>query len=142
MNAFWWALLAACIWGFTSVIEKYVLFKIEPIPGLFYRCMGVLAGIFVMFAFMLKPSQLKGVDLRSASLLVIAGFLGSFVAFIAFYNGLKTGEMSLVVPVSGSFYLIAFLMGIFFLGESICLLKVTGVVLITAGIWLLGLACR
>ena len=95
-----------------------------------------------MFAFMLKPSQLKGVDLRSASLLVIAGFLGSFVAFIAFYNGLKTGEMSLVVPVSGSFYLIAFLMGIFFLGESICLLKVTGVVLITAGIWLLGLACR
>ena len=71
-------------------------------------------------------------------LLVIAGFLGSFVAFIAFYKGLKTGELSLVVPVSGSFYLIAFLLGIFVMGETLTVIKVLGVVLITAGVWLLG----
>ncbi|MGB3113799.1 MAG: EamA family transporter [Candidatus Omnitrophota bacterium] len=138
MNAFWWALLAAGIWGVTSIIEKYALFKIEPIPSLFYRCAGVLLGLFVLFAFMLKPSQIKAVDLRSASLLFIAGFLGSFVAFIAFYKALKIGEMSMVVPVSASFFLISFLLGIFVLGETLTWMKGIGVFLIAIGVWMLG----
>jgi transporter family protein len=138
MNAFLWAVLAASIWGITSIIEKFVLVKVDPLPALFYRCAGVLIGVILLGTVMLKPSQIKSVDLRSAALLVIAGFLGSFVAFIAFYNGLKTGELSIVVPVAGSFYLIAFLVGIFVLGEAATLTKVLGVVLITAGVWLLG----
>jgi len=138
MNAFWWAILAAFIWGITSVIEKYVLASTEPIPGLFYRCLGVLLGILALITFMIKPYQIKAVHPRSAILLVIAGFLGSFVAFIAFYKGLKIGEMSLVVPVAGSFYLVAFILGVFVLGETITLMKLLGVILITAGVWLLG----
>ena len=138
MNAFLWALLAAFIWGITSVIEKFVLIKVDPVPGLFYRCMGVLFGIVILGLFMLKPNQIRSVDLRSAILLLTAGFLGSFVAFIAFYNGLKVGEMSMVVPVAASFYLIAFLLGIFVMGETVTWMKVLGVTLITAGVWLLG----
>ena len=138
MNAFLWALLAAFIWGITSVIEKFVLIKVDPVPGLFYRCMGVLFGIVILGLFMLKPNQIRSVDLRSAVLLLTAGFLGSFVAFIAFYNGLKVGEMSMVVPVAASFYLIAFLLGIFVMGETVTWMKVLGVTLITAGVWLLG----
>jgi transporter family protein len=138
MNAFLWALLAAFIWGITSIIEKYVLMKIDPLPGLFFRCAGVLIGVFLLGAVLLKPSQIKAVDFRSAVLLVTAGFLGSFVAFIAFYKGLKVGEISLVVPVAGSFYLLAFLLGIFVLKESITVLKFLGVIFITLGIWLLG----
>ncbi|MFQ5952715.1 MAG: EamA family transporter [Candidatus Omnitrophota bacterium] len=138
MNAFWWALLAAVVWGITSVIEKVVLGKIEPLPGLFYRCLGVLIGIVILVTIMIKPSQIKTVDLRSASLLIIAGFLGSFVAFIAFYKGLKMGELSIIVPVAGSFYLIAFLLGIFVLKETVTFAKLFGVLLITAGVWLLG----
>ena len=138
MNAFLWALLAALIWGITSVIEKVVLVKIDPLPGLFYRCLGVLIGIILLGAVILKPSQIKAVDFRSAALLIGAGFLGSFIAFIAFYKGLKLGEMSIVVPVAGSFYLIAFLLGIFILGETVNALKLLGVTFITVGIWLLG----
>ena len=138
MNAFLWAFLAACIWGITSVIEKFVLVKIDPLPGLFYRCLGVLIGIILLGTVMLKPSQIKAVDFRSATLLIGAGFLGSFIAFIAFYKGLKLGEMSIVVPVAGSFYLVAFVLGIFILGEAITALKLLGVIFITVGIWLLG----
>jgi transporter family protein len=138
MNAFLWALLASLIWGITSVIEKFVLIKVDPLPGLFYRCLGVLVGIILLGTVMVKPSQIKAVDFRSAALLIGAGFLGSFIAFIAFYKGLKMGELSLVVPVAGSFYLIAFVLGIFILGEAVTALKLLGVVFITVGIWLLG----
>ncbi|MGB3241722.1 MAG: DMT family transporter [Candidatus Omnitrophota bacterium] len=138
MNAFLWALLAALIWGITSVIEKFVLIKVDPLPGLFYRCLGVLLGVIVMGTVMLKPSQIKSVDLRSAALLLLAGFLGSFIAFIAFYKALKLGEMSIVVPVAGSFYIIAFILGIFLLGETVNALKLLGIIFVTIGIWLLG----
>ena len=138
MNAFLWASLAALIWGITSVIEKFVLIKVDPLPGLFYRCLGVLIGIILLGTVMLKPSQIKAVDFRSAALLIGAGFLGSFIAFIAFYKGLKMGELSLVVPVAGSFYLVAFVLGIFILGEAVTALKLLGVVFITVGIGLLG----
>jgi transporter family protein len=138
MNAFLWALLAALIWGITSVIEKFVLIKVDPFPGLFYRCLGVLLGVILMGAVILKPSQIRSVDLRSVALLLLSGFLGSFVAFIAFYKALKLGEMSIVVPVAGSFYLIAFVLGIFLLGEAVNALKLLGVIFITVGIWLLG----
>ncbi len=138
MNAFLWASLAALIWGITSVIEKFVLVKVDPLPGLFYRCLGVLIGIILLGTVMLKPSQIKAVDFRSAALLIGAGFLGSFIAFIAFYKGLKMGELSLVVPVAGSFYLVAFVLGIFILGEAVTALKLLGIVFITVGICLLG----
>ncbi|MGB3081356.1 MAG: DMT family transporter [Candidatus Omnitrophota bacterium] len=138
MNAFLWALLAALIWGITSVIEKFVLIKVDPLPGLFYRCLGVLLGVIVMGTVMLKPSQIKSVDLRSAALLLLAGFLGSFIAFIAFYKALKLGEMSIVVPVAGSFYIIAFILGIFLLGETVNALKLLGIIFVTIGIWFLG----
>ena len=138
MNPFLWALLAALIWGITSVIEKFVLGRVEPIPGLFYRCLGVIIGIIILATLMLKPSQIKAVDSRSAVLLMFAGFLGSFVAFIAFYKGLKAGELSLVVPVAGSFYLIAFVLGIFLFKETVTFVKLLGVFLITVGVWLLG----
>jgi transporter family protein len=138
MSAFWWALLAALLWGITSLVDKYVLIKIEPLPGLFFRCLGVLMGVFILGAIALKPAQIKAVDLRSALLLFISGFLASFVAFVAFYKALKIGEMSVVVPVSASFFLISFLLGIFVLGESVTWMKAAGVILISIGVWMLG----
>ena len=137
MNAFWWAILASLLWGITSVIEKFVLVKTEALPGLFYRCIGAMLGLFVLGLFMLKPHQIRTVDIRSGILLIISGFIGSFIAFIAFYNALKIGEASVVVPISASFFLFAFILGILFLGETLTLSKVVAVVLLAAGLWLL-----
>ncbi len=137
MNAFWWAVLAAVIWGIVPILEKLALIKVEPMVGLFYRLIGGVLAIMIMGTLVLKPSQIRSVDPKSIVFLVIAGFLGSFVAVVAFYYGLKTGEVSLVVPVSGSFYLVAFILGIIFLGETLTLMKVLAVLLITAGLWIL-----
>ncbi|MFH2144952.1 MAG: EamA family transporter [Candidatus Omnitrophota bacterium] len=137
MNAFLWAILAACIWGVVPLLEKVGLNKIDAITGLFYRCFGVVIGLLFLGVFILSPQQIKSVDVKSAALLVLAGFLASFVAQIAFYHGLKLGEISRVVPVSGIYPVFAFIFGILILGEGISLLKCLGIILAVLGVWLL-----
>jgi transporter family protein len=137
MNAFYWALLAAGLWGFIPVLEKIGLAKTDTMTGLFYRCLGVLLGMILVFPFMLKPEQVKSIDGRSAWLLIVSGFIASFVAQLAYYNGLKIGDVSRVVPIAGSYPFITFLLGIWLLGESFAPVKLIGVAFIVAGIWVL-----
>jgi len=137
MNEFTWAILAAFIWGIVPLLEKLGLAKVAPLAGLFYRCCGVLIGLFLLGAFIVKPQEIKSVDLKSILLLALGGFLASFVAQICFYNGLKIGDISKVVPISGTYPLIAFILGVLFLGESITLTKMLGVVFVILGIWAL-----
>jgi len=137
MSAFAWAILTACIWGVVPLLEKLGLAKVNPLVGLFYRCLGVVLGILLLGIFMVKPAQIKSVDLRSALLLISGGFLASFLAEITFYHALKVDEVSRVVPISGSYPLVAFILGIVLLGEAISPTKILGVLLIVAGIWTL-----
>ncbi len=139
MNAFWWAILTAVIWGCVPLLEKSGLVKTTPFVGLFYRSLGVIIGICILSLFMVKPQELKAIDLKSASFLILGGFLASFVAQICFYHSLKVGEISRVVPVSGTYPLIAFLLGVLLLGEAMTLSKLVGVSLIVAGVIFLKL---
>lgn len=137
MNAIMWAVLTACIWGVVPVLEKLGLQKTEPFVALFYRCLGVIIGILLLGAFIVKPQQLRQVDLKAIVLLILSGFLASFVAQIAFYHGLKIGEVSRIVPISGMYPLIAFILGIFILGEAVTVHKVIGMLFVLSGVWLL-----
>ncbi|MFZ5801627.1 MAG: EamA family transporter [Candidatus Omnitrophota bacterium] len=137
MSAFLWSILAAVIWGLVPILEKAGLVNVRPLAGLFYRCFGVVIGVILLGLFMVKPEDIRAVEVRSVVLLILSGFLASFVAQICFYNGLKLGDVSKVVPISGSYPLIAFLLGVLFLGESLSVWKIAGAVLVIAGIWLL-----
>ncbi len=137
MTSFYWALLAAFVWGIVPILEKVGLVNISPMAGLFYRCTGVFLGLMVLIFFMIRPEEIRSVDVRSAVLVAAGGFLASFVAQIFFYNALKSGNVSSVVPISGSYPLVAFLLGMLLLGESVSVQKILGVLLITAGIWMI-----
>ncbi len=137
MNAFWWAIFTACIWGVVPILEKFCLTKVDPFVALFYRCFGVLIGLLFLGVFVVKKSEMRAVDVRTITILVIAGFLASFLAQITFYHGLKTGEVSRVVPISGSYYLIAFVLGLVLFNEAITVSKFLGVILIVSGVLLL-----
>ena len=139
MQPFSWALIAAVVWGIAPILEKIGLRQTEPIVGLFYRCIGVMIGMFILGTVMLKPSQILSVHWKSALWLIAGGFLASFIGQIAFYHGLKTGQISRVVPVSASYPLLAFVLGILILGESINLARLAGVILVIIGIWIIKL---
>lgn len=138
MNSFLWAILTAVIWGVVPLLEKSGLFKIDPIVGLFYRCLGVMIGIVLLFLF-------KGAEIRQSlgnfhagmTLLIAGGFLASILGQVFFYQALKTGEASKVVPLAGIYPLVSFILGVMILGEKVTLAKVGGMSLILMGVFLL-----
>ena len=137
MSAFMWAILTACMWGVVPFMEKLGLTRTQPFVALFYRSFGVVLGFLVLGFFVVKPAQIRSVEPKAAVILVLAGFIASFLAQIAFYHGLKIGDVSKVVPVAGAYPLIAFILGVAILGETITFSKAAGMMLVLYGAWLL-----
>lgn len=81
----------------------------------------------------------QSLNIRQIFLLLMSGLLASVVGQVFFYLSLQKGEVSRIVPIAGSYPLISFLLGIFFLGESFNLVKTLAVILIIFGIWLIRL---
>lgn len=129
--------MASALWGIAPIFEKTGLKGATPLAGLFYRCVGVVLGIVILGIFMVKPQEIRAVGLRSALLLIAGGFLASFIAQICFYNALKLGQVSRIVPISASYPFIAALLGVLLLGESVNAFKIGGALLIIAGVWML-----
>jgi transporter family protein len=137
MSAWAWALLAACVWGVAPLLEKFGLKDTPPMAGLVYRCFGVVLGLVFLCLFVVKPQEIRAVGMRSALLLMLAGFTASIIGQTFFYNSLKLGEVSRMVPIAGSYPFIAFILGILIFGEPLTLLKFAGACSIVMGVWLL-----
>ncbi len=138
MKPFYWALGAAFIWGCAPILEKLGLAKAPVFAGLFYRSLGVVIGAFLLLIFkftLIKESLM--VPPQGWGLLIAGGFLASIVGQIFFYHALKDGEASLVVPLAASYPLVAFILGTIFLGEKVTLAKLSGMLLVVAGVFLL-----
>ena len=138
MKPYMWALLSTIIWGCAPILEKMGLAKVAVWPGLFYRCVGVMLGfaLIVMFRF----HEVKSAWQEPPSgwyYLIAGGFLASIIGQIFFYNALKGGEASRMIPLAATYPLVSFVLGIFLLKETITLAKVGGVVLVMAGVMLL-----
>ena len=138
MKPYLYAILCALTWGCVPIIEKLGLAKISVWQGLFFRCAGVLVGIIVLTIF--KFSEVKEAIVNTPQrwyLLSIAGIMAAFIGQIFFYNAIKTGEVSKVVPISGSYPLISFLIGVLLFGEKLTLAKAGGMSLVVMGVMLL-----
>jgi len=66
------------------------------------------------------------------------GFLLYGAGFIAMVSGYKYGSVSKLQPILSLSYVFAVLLGLFVLGESITLYKIAGVIIITAGVIVIG----
>jgi len=138
MKPYIWAILTALTWGCVPIIEKIGLTKVTPFVGLFYRCVGVIIGIIILMFFKWQAisASFKEVP-QGIFYLILGGFLASVVAQAFFYNALKTGAASKVVPISATYPLIAFVLGLIFLGEKLTMAKAGGMFFVLLGIMLL-----
>lgn len=138
MKAFYFAVMTALIWGMVPVLEKLGLARIAPFAGLLIRSCGVIIGATMIAVF--NNGALKAAlkaDPKTLFFLVAGGFLASVIGQMFFYNALKSGETSRVVPIAGTYPLVSFLLGIIFLGESITGVKLAGVSFVLLGLFLL-----
>ena len=138
MRSFYLAVMTACIWGLVPVIEKIGLSRLSPPAGIFVRCLAVACGALCLLAF--KPAilgELAQTPPKYIALIVIGGFTANFLGQLLFYNALKGGDVSRVVPIAGAYPLISFVMGVLVLGEALTPLKVAGIGCVVVGIFLL-----
>jgi len=138
MKAFYLALMTALVWGIVPILEKTGLVRIQPLAGLLVRSFGVIIGASILAIFNKGAFKVAlKAEPHTLFFLVLAGIMASVVGQIFFYNALKTGEASKVVPIAGTYPLVTFLLGIIFLGESLTPLKVSGVIFVIFGLFLL-----
>jgi len=138
MKAFYFALMTAVVWGIVPILEKMGVARIAPLAGVFIRSCGVVIGISIMAIFNNQAVRIAlKADPRTIFLLVLGGFMASIVGQIFFYNALKIGEASKVVPIAGIYPLVAFLLGVIFLGETFTAVKLGGVIFVVLGLFLL-----
>lgn len=138
MKSFYLALMTACVWGVVPVIEKIGLTRLSPAAGIFVRCLAVASGALCLLAF--KPGilgELAKTPVKYIALIVIGGFTANFLGQLLFYNALKGGDVSRVVPIAGAYPLISFVLGVLILGEALTPLKGVGIGCIVLGIFLL-----
>ena len=137
MSAFWWALLTACIWGIVPLMEKVGLKGHAPETGVMVRTFGVVAGLAIWSLVSPPWAAVRAMSWTSVVLLATGGFMASFVGQMAFYQALKTGAISQVTPVAGTYPLIAALLGWVVLREPLTLTRGLGVLCVILGIVLL-----
>ena len=138
MKPYFWALLCSLTWGCVPLLEKFGLLKIDPLVGLFYRCLGVVIGLALLLLFKFDAIKASfSESMPGMPYLIIGGFLASVVGQIFFYHGLKTGEASKIVPLAGTYPLVTFILGVILLGEKFTWAKAGGMTLVVLGVILL-----
>lgn len=140
MNAIVFISITIVVWGIAALFDKLALDKGEPIIGLEIRSFVVFTTltIIVILSGKVNPLiQLIGNDTRSVLFFVISGFLAGLIGMFTYYAALRLAPVSQVVPMTSSYPLIAALLGILFLKESITLPRLAGILLIIAGIFLM-----
>ena len=138
MKGFYFAILAAIVWGIAPILEKAGLKNIEPLSGVIVRSCGVMIGAIALAIFNsnIFKSALKA-DPKTILFLFLGGILASILGQIFFYTALKQGEVSKMVPIAATYPLVSFLLGLLFFGESFTIAKGLGIGFVILGVFFL-----
>ncbi len=137
-RAFYLAVLTALIWGFAPAFEKFGLSgSIDPYLGVVIRTIPIAVIGLVGLTFMGRLPSIATIDLKSAAFVVAGGLIAGLAGQFVFYSALKSGEASVVVPITATYPLVAFIVSMAFLGESFTWQKAVGILLVVGGVVML-----
>ena len=119
------------------MLEKTGLAKATPLAGLTIRTMAVAVALIFTLLFSGQFRQIGAMGSKSVIFMVMGGLIAGGIGQWLYFQALKSMEASRVVPIAGSYPLIAMIASIVFLGEQITLSKIIGTLLIVGGIILI-----
>ncbi|MBI5788179.1 MAG: EamA family transporter [Candidatus Schekmanbacteria bacterium] len=131
------ALLTACLWGITPVVEKIGLSKVNPLTAVTIRSLSISIISVCLLVITGQFKELIRVEKSSFLCLAAGGICAGLIGMWTYFKALKYNPGSLVVPIAATYPLIALLMSVIFLGEKFTLIKGLGTLLIVAGIALI-----
>ena len=136
-QAFLFALLTVVFWGAATVLDKLALARLQPLLGVTVRSIAISIIAIGALAVSLRERAWQGVDARSWFFIIMSGMFSGLLGQWTYYKALKYAEASRVVPIVGGYPLVAFILAVFLLGESVTAQKLCGAALVVAGIILL-----
>lgn len=128
-------IVTTLLWGFTPIIEKVALTKVDPLVGVTIRSALVTAGLFVLTFLVGKGKALMEVDGRSFLLFGASGMMAGLLGMWTYYAALKMEATSKIVPIAASYPLVTALLSVLILREEVTLPRVVGTAFIVIGIW-------
>jgi transporter family protein len=136
-QAFLFALLTAALWGAATVLDKLALARLQPIVGVLIRSVAISVAALAVAGATIRERVWEGIDARTWFFIIASGMCSGLIGQWTYYKALKYAEASRVVPIVGGYPLIAFILAVLVLGESLTAQKLCGAALVVAGIILL-----
>lgn len=125
-------------WGLWGVINKLVLRNMHPLQMFI---VGASTSAFIalpIYLLFLKHTNTAITTNISVILLCVLGSLLSITGSITYIYGIQTGELGRVAVLSCCYPVLTVALSVIFLGESMTITKAVGIVLVMAGIIVLG----
>jgi len=106
----------------------------SPLVAVTVRSVAISIILVIAVIFTGEISKIPKIDSKSLAYIAIGGILAGLLGQMLYFFALKSGESSRVVPVAGTYPLVAAILAIVLLGETITAQKILGIVLIIGGI--------
>ncbi len=127
-----YALISMFGWGTADFLAAKSSRKIGAILTLLgVQLLGFLIAL-IYFLFRFNTFDLTQLP-KYLFLLIIIGFF-QIIAYLAYYRGLKKGQVSLVTPVAASWAIITVILSVIFLKETLLINQIIAIFLILIGI--------
>lgn len=136
MKPYMIALVAAFCWGVAPIFEKWSLVQASPLTVLTVRSLVVSTTLVVIVLLTGHLREVGTVDTSLFVLIAVGGLLSGLAGLFIYFWALKQDLASTVVPVAGSYPLVAAVLGILFLGEPISFQRLLGASLVVLGVLL------
>lgn len=142
MNAipdwFYFAVLSAVFAALTAIFAKIGLEGIDSDFATLIRTFVIAAVLSAFVLFTGKWTNLLSLNPKSLLFLVLSG-LATGASWVCYFRALKVGEASKVAPIDKLSLLLAVVFAVIFLNERPSVKDWIGIILVGAGVILLGL---
>ncbi|MBT9778402.1 EamA family transporter [Clostridium sp. MCC353] len=126
------ALLSAVFAAFTSILAKIGIEGVNSNLATAIRTVVVVIMAWLMVFLTGAQGGIGEIGKKSWIFLILSG-LATGASWICYYKALQIGQASKVVPVDKFSIVITVILAFFLLGETVNIKTIIGVVLITAG---------
>lgn len=134
-----WILLAfgsALFSGLTSITAKCGIKKTDSTVATAIRTGVVLVCSAIMVCVVGSWGGLPEIDAKSWIFLALSG-IATGASWLCYFKAISTGDINKVVPLDKSSTVLTAIIAMIFLGESVTVPKVTGLIVITVGTYLM-----
>ena len=138
-QGFIYAVIVMICWGTAPIFAKLGLAQLPLLTAVVFR--NTFIAIMFLSAILVsgQAKTLFTANPKSVILILIEACLAGLVGQYFYYKAVKVWEASRVVPIAGAFPLVSFILAVLILSEKVTLAKAAGVILVIAGVGLLGI---